>query len=58
LPKNQQQLSGLGGMGKLKDNMKMKEKELSSNIKSDSSIQDLVKLSETIKGSLKELKGK
>eukprot|EP00341_Mesodinium_pulex_P011168 CAMPEP_0116911710 /NCGR_PEP_ID=MMETSP0467-20121206/15646_1 /TAXON_ID=283647 /ORGANISM="Mesodinium pulex, Strain SPMC105" /LENGTH=38 /DNA_ID= /DNA_START= /DNA_END= /DNA_ORIENTATION= len=38
--------------------MKMKEKELSSNIKSDSSIQDLVKLSETIKGSLKELKGK
>lgn len=58
IPENKSQLVGLGGMGKLKDEMKVKEAQLASNINKDANLDDLVKMKDQLKNSFNELKNK
>lgn len=58
IPENKSQIVGLGGMGKLKDDMKIKEAQLTSNINKDANLDDLVKMKDQLKHSFSELRNK
>lgn len=58
IPENKSKLVGLGGMGKLKDDMKIKEAQLASNINKDANLDDLIKMKDQLKQSFSELRNK
>lgn len=58
IPENSNKLVGLGGIGRIKDDMKIKEAVLTSNIKKDASLDDLITMKDTLKQSFSDLKNK
>lgn len=58
IPENATKLVGLGGIGRIKNDMKVKEAVLASNINKEATLDDLILMKDTLKQSFNELKNK